>query len=209
MEHGPLSDPTPDKTAKSALQRRNGRSGVLFAVLPFAMLALAYGSVPLYRMFCQATGYGGTTQRVANASTVVLDRTVEILFDANTGGAIPWTFEPVQRKMDVRLGETAMAFFRATNTSDKRITGTATFNVDPPAAGIHFNKIACFCFTEQTLGPGQTVDMPVTFFVDPALATDKDAKNIGVIVLSYTFFPKEAAKPATAAKPVEGAAKGT
>ena len=186
--------------------RANVRVAAFAVFLPVLMLGLAYGSVPLYRMFCQATGYGGTTQRAAQASTVVLDRSVQILFDANTGGGMPWTFEPVQRTMDVQLGETAMAFFRATNRSDKRITGTATFNVDPPAAGIHFNKIACFCFTEQTLEPGQSVEMPVTFFVDPALATDKDARNIGVIVLSYTFFPKTDGKAATAAKPVEGAA---
>ena len=186
----------PGEIERLARQKRNRRSGMLFAVLPFAMLVLAYGSVPLYRMFCQATGYGGTTQRVENTSKVVLDRSVQILFDGNVGGGLSWAFAPVQRTMDVKLGETAMAFFRATNTSDHRITGTATFNVDPPAAGIHFNKIQCFCFTEQTLEPGQSVDMPVTFYVDPALATDKDARSIGVIVLSYTFFPQAEGKVA-------------
>lgn len=193
MERETLNQRPADLEA-AARQKRNKCTGVLFAVLPIAMVGLAYGSVPLYRMFCQATGYGGTTQRVSNNSKVVLDRSVQILFDGNVGGGLSWAFAPVQRTMDVKLGETAMAFFRATNTSDHRITGTATFNVDPPAAGIHFNKIACFCFTEQTLEPGQSVEMPVTFFVDPAMASDKDASNIGVIVLSYTFFPQAEGK---------------
>jgi len=177
------------ETVKAA-ERKNKRSGLAFAMVPVAMLGLAYASVPLYRMFCQATGYGGTPQRVSAAPQVTSDRTVEVLFDANTGGGIPWKFEPVQRRQEVRLGEQTMAFFRATNTSNHRITGTATFNVDPPAAAIHFNKIACFCFTEQTLEPGQTVEMPVTYFIDPELATDKDSRTIGVVVLSYTFFEK-------------------
>jgi len=199
--------------AKTALQSRNLRSGLLFAALPFAMLGLAYASVPLYRMFCQATGYGGTTQRVVNTSAVVLDRTVQVLFDANTSGNLPWSFEPVLRRLDVKLGETSMAYFRATNTSNHKITGTATFNVDPPAAGVHFNKIACFCFTEQTLEPGQSVEMPVTFYVDPAMATDKDASNINVIVLSYTFFEQAQNVTTKAAAPIKpvapGAANGT
>ena len=173
------------------------------------MLALAYASVPLYAMFCQVTGYGGTTQRTARASNIVLDRTMTILFDANVNGQLPWKFEPVQRTMDVKLGETAMAFYRATNTSRVPITGRAVYNVSPDSAGSHFSKIACFCFTEQTLQPGETVEMPVTFFVDPALADDKDARNIQTIVLSYTFTPFNAPKPATAAKLVEGEAKGT
>ena len=177
--------------------RRNVRSGLAFALVPVAMLGLAYASVPLYRMFCQATGYGGTTQRAIAAPAAISERTVEVLFDANTGGGLPWKFEPVQRRQNVRLGEQTMAFFRATNSSDHRITGTATFNVDPPAAGIHFNKIACFCFQEQTLEPGESVEMPVTYFVDPELATDKDSSSIGVVVLSYTFYEKTGSeKPA-------------
>jgi cytochrome c oxidase assembly protein subunit 11 len=176
--------------------------------LAVSMVGLAYAAVPLYAMFCQATGYGGTTQRVVKGSNVVLERSIQVLFDGNVGGHLPWTFEPVQRAMDVKLGETAMAFYRATNTSNKPVSGTAAFNVDPPAAGIHFNKIACFCFTEQTLQPGESVEMPVTFYVDPALATDLDAKTIKVIVLSYTFFPMTDTKPAKAAA-VTAPAKGT
>ena len=191
-------------------QSKNLKVGVLVASLPVVMLGLAYAAVPLYAMFCQATGYGGTTQRVVKASDVVLERTVTVLFDANTGGHMPWIFEPVQRSIDVKLGENAIAYYRATNTSSKTVKGTATFNVDPPAAGIHFNKIACFCFTEQTLEPGQSVEMPVTFYVDPALAADRDARTIQTIVLSYTFFPSvETAAPAAVAVPAPSAAKGT
>lgn len=187
-----------DHRSGTNAERANKRSGLVFALVPVVMLGLAYASVPLYRMFCQATGYGGTTQRAVAPSKDVSERTIQVLFDANTGGGLAWTFEPVQRRQEVKLGETAMAFFRATNTSNRPITGTATFNVDPPAAGIHFNKIQCFCFTEQTLEPGQSVEMPVTYFVDTALATDKDAQSIGVVVLSYTFFEKTGNKAAQA-----------
>ena len=196
-----MSEHQPDQSARALKQgeRRNLRVGVMAGVLPVLMLGLAYASVPLYQMFCQATGYGGTTQRAAKSSDVVLDRTITVLFDGNVHGGLPWTFEPVQRTIDVKLGENAMAFYRATNRSNKPVTGRAVYNVAPEAAGLHFNKIACFCFTEQTLQPGETVEMPVTFFVDPALATDKDAKSIQRIVLSYTFTPVTETKPATAA----------
>jgi cytochrome c oxidase assembly protein subunit 11 len=190
-------------------ERRNRRVAAVCASVALGMVGLSFAAVPLYAMFCQATGYGGTTQRVVKASDVILDRTIEVRFDANVGGHLPWTFEPVERTVRVKLGETALAFYRATNTSDKPITGTAAFNVDPPAAGIHFNKIACFCFTEQTLEPGQSIEMPVSFYVDPALAADRDARSIHTIVLSYTFFPSVAAKPATAAATPATPAKGT
>ena len=199
-----MSDLRPAKPSNP----RNLRVAVLAGVLPVLMLGLAYASVPLYAMFCAATGYGGTTRRALKASDVVLDRTITVLFDANTGGGLPWTFEPVQRTLEVKLGENAMAYYRATNLSDKPVTGRAVYNVAPEAAGIHFNKIACFCFTEQTLEPGQSVEMPVTFFVDPALATDKDARSIQRIVLSYTFTPFTGTKPAAAAA-VAGSPKGT
>ena len=200
-----MSNGEPARTPDS----RNHRVAGLAGALAVTMLGAAYAAVPLYYMFCQATGYGGTTQRAAKSSAVVLDRVVTVLFDANTGGGLPWTFEPVQRTIDVKLGENAMAFFRATNHSDKPVTGRAVYNVAPEAAGIHFNKIACFCFTEQTLQPGETVEMPVTFFVDPALATDRDASSIQRIVLSYTFTPMTELKPATAAKLSDTVPKGT
>ena len=185
------------------------KTALICASLPVLMLGLAYASVPLYAMFCQATGYGGTTQRVTKASDTILDRKITVLFDGNVNGHLPWTFAPLQRTLDVKLGENAMAFYRATNTSDKPVTGRAVFNVAPEAAGIHFNKLACFCFTEQTLAPGESADMPVTFYVDPALADDRDASRISTIVLSYTFSPVNEPKAAASAKSVEAGAKGT
>ncbi len=179
--------------------KRAMRIAIMVSVMPVVMLALAFASVPLYRIFCQLTGYGGTTQRAIAPSQTVLDRPVEVLFDANVRNGLKWKFEPVQQSIQLKLGENALAFYRATNFGDKPLTGTAAFNVDPPAAGIHFQKIACFCFQEQTLQPGESVEMPLTFYVDPNLATDKDAAHIGRIILSYTFYPTEPAKPTTAA----------
>lgn len=191
----------------SAHDAKNRRVAIRCASIALGMLGLAFASVPLYAMFCAATGYGGTTQRVTKGSDVVLDRTITVMFDSNVNGQLPWVFEPVQRTIDVKLGETALAFYRATNTSKHAVTGRAVYNVAPESAGIHFNKIACFCFTEQTLQPGESVEMPVTFFVDPGLVNDKDARAIKTIVLSYTFSPFTETKPAAAAKPAEGAAK--
>jgi cytochrome c oxidase assembly protein subunit 11 len=145
--------------------------------------------VPLYRLYCQATGYAGTTQRVAKPSDTVLDRTLTVRFDANVSPDLPWSFEPLQKKLDVKIGENTLAFYRATNTSDKPVSGMAVFNVAPEAAGTHFNKVQCFCFTEQRLGPGQTVDMAVSFYVDPAWAEDDDTKDVSELTLSYTFYP--------------------
>lgn len=180
--------------------KRGMRIAVAATALPLVMLGLSFAAVPLYRIFCQVTGYGGTTQRAEALSQRTVDRPIEVLFDANVSKGLAWTFEPVQQRVEVKLGENMLAFYRATNTSDKPLTGTAAFNVDPPAAGIHFQKVACFCFTEQTLQPGESVEMPLTFFVDPKLAGDKDASHIGRVVLSYTFYPSEPSKPATAAK---------
>ncbi len=132
---------------------------------------------------------GGTTQRAEKPSDVVLDRKVTMRFDANVSKDMPWTFEPVQRTMAVKVGETALAFYKATNTSDHAVKGTAMFNVSPDVAGVHFNKIECFCFKEQTLAAGETVEMPVSFYVDPALVKDRDAAHLKEITLSYTFYP--------------------
>jgi cytochrome c oxidase assembly protein subunit 11 len=153
------------------------------------MVGLAYASVPLYRIFCQVTGYGGTTMAADAGSDVVLDRTVTIRFDANTARDMPWQFQAQQRRMTLKIGETGLAFYRASNPTAKAVTGTATFNVTPPQAGAYFNKIECFCFTEQTLEPGASADMPVSFFVDPAIVDDPELAGIGTITLSYTFFP--------------------
>ena len=155
------------------------------------MLGMTYASVPLYRLFCQVTGYGGTTQVAAEAPREVLDRTVTVRFNADVATGLPWKFEPVQRDMTVKVGETGLAFYRAQNLTDRPIVGMATFNVTPDKAGQYFNKIHCFCFDQQRLEPGQSVDMPVTFFVDPSMAKDRGMNDVYYITLSYTFFPVE------------------
>jgi cytochrome c oxidase assembly protein subunit 11 len=185
---------------------RHRRVALACAAVAVGMVGLAYASVPLYRMFCQATGYAGTTQRAERPSSTVLDRTVTIRFDGNVAPGLTWTFEPVVRTVDVKVGENTLAFFRAHNTSDRTVTGTAAFNVTPEGAGAYFVKIACFCFTEQRLGPGESVDMPVSFYVDPAIAADKDARTISEITLSYTFYPV-AEKAAAAGRQSQGGAR--
>lgn len=164
----------------------------LAATMAIAMVGLSFASVPLYRMFCQATGFGGTTQRAdAAPENAASARHVTVRFDANTAGSLDWVFEPMQRSMTVKIGEENFAHYRATNISQTSLTGTAVFNVTPPEAGAYFNKIQCFCFTRQTLKAGESVDMPVSFFVDPAILDDDDLKNIATITLSYTFYPAD------------------
>lgn len=153
------------------------------------MSSVTAASPTLYKIFCQVTGYGGTTQRATAPSATVLDRIVTVRFDANVSPSLAWKFEPVEPTMDVKIGETALAFFRATNMSDKPLKGTAAFNVAPEVMGLYFNKIECFCFTEQTLQPGQSVEMPVTFFVDPKMIDDRDTRHLSNITLSYVFYP--------------------
>jgi cytochrome c oxidase assembly protein subunit 11 len=169
--------------------RSHGRVAVMCASIAFGMLGLAYASVPLYRLFCQVTGFGGTTQKAERPADRVLDRVITVRFDANVAPGLPWTFEPVDRKVEIKIGETGIVNYRATNTSDRVTTGSASFNVVPDQAGIFFNKLACFCFVEQTLKPGESIDMPVQFFVDPALQDDKNARAIKEITLSYTMYP--------------------
>lgn len=163
------------------------------------MVGMAYAAVPLYAMFCQMTGYGGTTQRVEQYSDRVLDRKITVRFDANVSSGLPWNFKPVQREMTMKIGETAQAHYTATNIFDTPSAGRATFNVTPEMAGAYFNKVECFCFTDTTLKPGETLDMPVVFFVDPDIADVPELKNISTITLSYTFFPIEEDKPVAAA----------
>ena len=168
---------------------KNRKVAVMSALLVAGMVGLAYASVPLYRMFCQVTGFGGTTQRAEAAPEKTVDRRMTILFDANTAGSLPWTFEPVQRSLEVKVGEENFAYYRATNNSDHAVTGSAVFNVTPDTAGAYFNKIQCFCFTEQTLKAGESVEMPVSFFVDPAIVEDHGLDKVSTITLSYTFYP--------------------
>ena len=175
--------------------RQNFRVAGLALGVSLAMLGLAYASVPLYRLFCQTTGFGGTTQRADKAPDQTAEATVTVRFDANTSGNLDWTFNPVQTAMTVKVGEQAMAHYRAINRSGRTLTGSAIFNVTPDSVGAYFNKIQCFCFTEQTLKAGESVDLPVVFFVDPDMLDDSDAKAIKEITLSYTFYPVD--KPRT------------
>jgi cytochrome c oxidase assembly protein subunit 11 len=171
------------------LTRKNRRVAFMAATLFCAMVGLAYASVPLYRLFCQATGFGGTTQIASAAPAAATTKQISVRFDANSSDEMGWNFRAVQNTMMVVIGEPSLAHYTATNMSSDTVTGTAKFNVTPTAAGIYFNKIQCFCFTKQTLKPGQTVDFPVQFFVDPAILDDPDVKSVSEITLSYSFYP--------------------
>ena len=151
------------------------------------MLGLSFASVPLYDWFCRVTGWGGVTNVASGPSDMILDQTVKIRFDGTLERGMPWNFKPVVREMEINIGETGLAFYEAHNPTDKPIAGTASFNVYPYSTGSYFNKIACFCFEMQVLQPGETVQMPVTFFVDPDMLNDKEAKYAKTITLSYTF----------------------
>jgi cytochrome c oxidase assembly protein subunit 11 len=191
-------------------RRRNGTTVALLACVVVGMVGLAFASVPLYRMFCQATGFGGTTQRAAVAPAAMADVTVTVRFDAETAPELPWDFRPLTGSVQVHPGEPREVLFRATNRSTEVTTGTATFNVTPTKSGIYFDKLQCFCFTEQRLGPGESRDMGVTFFVDPDLVKDPGTKDVRTITLSYTMFRKPdsdtSAKPSAAAGPQSSAA---
>ena len=181
--------------AANSLEQKNLRTGVYAFMGALAMLGLGYAAVPLYDLFCRVTGFGGTTQvasetEAANAERLGLiagGQTMSIRFDASTARDVPWTFRPAQSTDTVQIGQRDMAIYVAKNNSSVPITGTATFNVEPEQAGIYFNKIQCFCFTEQTLQPGEEVNMPVLYFVDPAMLEDENMKGVEQITLSYTF----------------------
>lgn len=169
-------------------QKKILTAAVLFGIVG-GMVGLSFASVPLYRLFCQVTGFGGTPNTEAvSAPAEVSETVVTVNFDANVDSDLPWHFKPAQRKLRVRLGEELLAHYTARNTSDKPVTGTASFNVSPFKAAPYFSKIECFCFTEQTLLPGQEVDMPVLFYVDPAIAEDRNTEDVKIITLSYTFY---------------------
>jgi cytochrome c oxidase assembly protein subunit 11 len=173
---------------------RNLRVAILAAIGVCSMGGLGFAAVPLYRMFCEATGLNGTTQRGLRAPGAV-GQQVTIAFDSNVSAKLPWKFEPERRSDTIDIGGRDMAFFTATNLSNKPVTGTATFNVTPTVAGKYFTKIQCFCFTQQTLQPGETVRMPVIFYVDPKILNDPDTRDVQEITLSYTFYPVDSATP--------------
>jgi cytochrome c oxidase assembly protein subunit 11 len=176
---------------------RKGRTALLAVMLVFGMTGLAFASVPLYRIFCQVTGFDGTTMRAATdrAPGAVAGSSISIRFDANTSSALPWTFKPVKRTETVTIGEREIAHYAAKNLSDRTVTGSAAFNVTPIMAGKYFTKIQCFCFERQTLKAGEEVQMPVVYYVDPKILTDPATMDIGEITLSYTFYPVDEPNP--------------
>jgi len=188
-------------------QRRNARVALICAGVFVAMVGAAFAAVPLYRAFCQVTGFDGVVRRADAAPDRVLDKTLEIRFDANVRD-LPWTFKALQTQQTLKIGATGLAFFQVTNNSDKPVTGHAVYNVVPEQAGAYFQKLQCFCFSDQTIGPGKTVEFPVLYFVDPKYAEDFETRGKPQVTLSYTFYPAQDAAgaqqraEATQAKPV-------
>ena len=172
----------------AGLRARNGTTLAVLALLVAAMGGLTAVAPELYRVFCQVTGFGGTTRIAAAAPEAATERFITVRFNADVGRDIPWRFRPVQGAITLRVGETAMAYYSAENLSGRVVTGSAVFNVTPYKAGPYFSKIACFCFDAQTLAPGEVVEMPVRFFIDPAIMDDDDLDDVKTITLSYTFF---------------------
>jgi cytochrome c oxidase assembly protein subunit 11 len=171
----------------------NNKTLLMALGIVFMMSMLVAASVPLYQMFCQATGYGGATKiaEYAPDASMISDREITVLFNADVNGDLPWYFKPEQRKVKVKIGEEALIFYKAVNESSHDVTGVATFNVTPFKTAYYFNKIECFCFTEQTLKPGEEVDMAVSFYIDPEFIDDKNLDEIKELTLSYTFFKSD------------------
>jgi cytochrome c oxidase assembly protein subunit 11 len=194
----------------SAGRDKNARLAWMMVAIVGGMLGLAYAAVPLYEAFCKATGFAGTPLVAQPGERPVIGRTVEVRFDSNTDTNLPWRFQPVERSVKVHLGEEKLVFFRATNLSQRPIVGTATYNVTPEWTAGWFNKIQCFCFTEQLLQPGQSVDMPVLFFVDADMNKDRRYDDVRTITLSYTFYEAktERAKTLLGGTPANGSGKG-
>lgn len=178
--------------------RNRNRTALAIAVGAVAMLGLSFASAPLYRAFCAATGFGGATQVSKSAPAKPGDRTLTVRFDANVAHDLPWRFEPEVSKISVRTGETKTVFYKVVNLSDHETRGQAAYNVDPAQSGVFFNKIACFCFSEQKLGPHETAEWPVVFYLDPALETEESMRHVEEITLSYSFFALKRDAPARA-----------
>lgn len=178
--------------------RRNRNVAIVCAITFFGMVGAAFAAVPIYRAFCQVTGYGGTIRRAEAAPDKLSDQKLTVGFDTNVRG-LPWDFSAEQRAQTLRIGETKLAFFKVTNHADHPVTARAVFNVSPDQAGTYFRKLQCFCFSDQTVGAGQTVEMPVLYFVDPKFLQDINTKGVTDVTLSYTFYPAVDAKPAPVA----------
>ena len=191
-------------TANSSTARANRRVGLLAGLMALSMIGVAYAAVPLYRLFCQVTGFGGTTQTAVAAPTAdqlvaVAGRTIKVRFDSNIAPGLSWRFRPKANEVSIPIGEKRLAYYTASNTGNAAVTGRAVYNVSPDVAGRYFIKIDCFCFTEQTLKAGETVDMPVSYYIDPAIMDDPVARKIDEITLSYTFYPVDKPPSAVAA----------
>ncbi len=183
------------------LQRSHRRVAISVIAVVAGMTGLAYAAVPLYEMFCRATGFGGAPQVAKTDSPTRGERIMTVRFDANIASDLPWTFEPELPSIRLRTGETATIFYKVKNKSQKTTVGLATYNVAPERAGMFFNKISCFCFSEQTLGPGESMDMPVVFYLDPALETDEIMKTASSVTLSYTFYASKTPVASVKGKP--------
>jgi cytochrome c oxidase assembly protein subunit 11 len=189
--------------APSDPNARNKRVAIVCASIFFGMVGAAYGAVPLYRAFCQLTGFDGTPRRTEQASSTVLGRTIVVRFDANVRD-VPFAFKAEQTAQTVKIGETKLAFFKITNNSDKAVTARAVYNVVPEQAGPYFQKLQCFCFTDQTIPAKATVEVPVLYFIDPKYASDLNTRGKPEVTLSYTFFPSIPAAPRQAQAPAAG-----
>ncbi|SJZ31857.1 cytochrome c oxidase assembly protein subunit 11 [Enhydrobacter aerosaccus] len=198
-----------DSSAKKPIDR-NARLAWTMVAIVGGMLGMAYAAVPLYQAFCKATGFAGTPLVAQSDDHPVIARTMTVRFDTNTDSNMPWRFEPEQREVKVHLGEQKLVYFRATNLSQRPIVGTATYNVTPESSAKWFNKIQCFCFTEQLLRPGQSVDMPVLFFIDPDMDQDRRYDDVRTVTLSYTFYESktERAKDLLGGLPAKDTGKG-
>ncbi|MGO1120244.1 cytochrome c oxidase assembly protein [Rhodovibrionaceae bacterium A322] len=177
-----------DDKLQDTSNRKNTRMAVVLFSVVCGMVGLAFASVPLYQLFCQVTGFGGTTQVAEALPEEISDRVIKVRFNADTNARLPWDFKAKQREIQTRIGEPQLAFFQAKNVAERPTVGTAVFNVTPDRAGQYFNKVQCFCFDEQLLAPGQEIDMGVSYFIDPAILEDPALDNVSTITLSYTFF---------------------
>jgi cytochrome c oxidase assembly protein subunit 11 len=189
------------RAGKGGRGRVNALTAAVCVAFVGGMVGASFAAVPLYKIFCQVTGYGGTTQRVEQVSDRILDREITVRFDANTNSALPWDFRPDQNTATMPIGQTVQIGYSATNKAATETRGRASFNVTPQAAGAYFNKLECFCFSDQTLKAGETLEMPVVFYIDPDIVNVPELKDIKTITLSYTFFPIEGEKPVAEASP--------
>lgn len=174
--------------SKKTTKDKNLSYAINLGAVALGMLGMAYAFVPLYNLFCQVTGFGGTTQVSEVVPSEIIDRSVNVRFNADTSKDLEWSFKAEQRDVDIKIGENKLVFFAAENTGDETLKGTAVYNVTPLKAGGYFNKVECFCFQEQALKPGEKMTFPVSFFIDPEIVNDRNLKDVKTITLSYTFF---------------------